>query len=127
MEVKFAEMIDMKVNEKTVDLQNRLDFMVYENGEIKDRLDKIEKELKDCQEQIQDERSIVKAAIQKSNYNEQFSRKNNLKIMGIQVLGEASVQELTQRVITLIRAKTQGTIDPAEIVAIYRIPSKTVA
>lgn len=124
MEVKFAEMIDMKVNEKTVDLQNRLDFTVYENGEIKDRLDKVEKELKDCQEQILDERSIVQAAMQKSNYNEQFSRKNNVKVMGIQVLGEESEQELTERVITLIWAKTQVNIDPAEIVAIHRIPSK---
>ena len=74
METKLILLVEKQVEEqlkeKTIELNNRLDYMVYENSEIKDKLDKMEKEL-------QKERENTQYAIEKSNYNEQYSRKNN--------------------------------------------------
>ena len=36
--------MEEQLKEKTTELNNRLDYMVYENSEIKDKLDKMEKE-----------------------------------------------------------------------------------
>lgn len=124
MEEKLTKIVDEKVKEKNEDLNNRLDYMVFENGEIKDRLDKVEKELKGCQEQLGEEKTNTQTAIQKSNYNEQYSRKNNVKVMGIQETENESEQNLMKEVISLVRGVANVNIEPYEIMAIHRIPSK---
>lgn len=114
---QVEEKVQEKVDEKVTELHNRLDFMVYENGEIKDRLDKVE-------EQLEKEKEKTKSAIEKSNYNEQYSRKNNVKILGITVLEEETEAKLQAKVISIAKKKINVDIDPSEIVAIHRIPSK---
>lgn len=117
MEGKLTKLVEMEVKERTVELNNRLDFMVYENGEIKDRLYKVEEEL-------QKERETMHEALEKSNYNEQFSRKNNVKIMGIKDLEHETEASLTDKVISVLKEEAKVDIETSEIMAIHRIPSR---
>ena len=121
METKLILLVEKQVEEqlkeKTTELNNRLDYMVYENSEIKDKLDKMEKEL-------QKERENTQYAIEKSNYNEQYSRKNNTKILGVRNMADETEDKLTEVVINMVKEKANVDLDPADIVAIHRIPSK---
>ena len=91
--------------------------MFFENVEIKERLDKVESKLKKQKEK-------TKAAFEQSNYNEQFSRKNNVKIMGVEGLGDETDSNLTAEIIDIVKQKTNVDIDPSDIVALHRIPSR---
>lgn len=109
--------VEEKVNERVAELNDRLDHMTYENGEIKDRLDKVEGELKK-------EKERTRSAIEKSNFNEQYSRKNNVKILGVAQQTNETESNLTTKVISLVKEKADVDIVQSEIVAIHRIPSK---
>ena len=111
------EEVKEKVKETVTELNNRLDFIVFENVEIKERLDKVESKLKKQKEK-------TKAAFVQSNYNEQFSRKNNVKIMGVEVLEDETDSNLTAEIIDIVKQKTNVDIDPSDIVALHRIPSR---
>lgn len=112
--------IEEKVKEKTTKLNDRLDHMTYENGEIKDRLDKVEEDFKNEKEET---KSAIESAIEKSNYNEQYSRKNNVNILGIVHLRDETESKLRTEVLSIVKEKTDVDIDQSEIVAIQRIPS----
>lgn len=73
LEKKVAEEIEKKVEqklkEKTEELKNRLAMFVYENWQLKEEVGTL--------------KNSAEEALQRSNYNEQYSMKNNVKIMGI--------------------------------------------
>ena len=114
-------MVEEEVKDKMTvhltELNDRLDNMVFENGDIKDRLDKVENQLKK-------EKERTKSALERSNYNEQFSRKNNVKIMGVEVLEDETEVKLTAEILRIIKEKIDVDIEASEIVTIHRIPSK---
>ena len=121
LETKIRKYVDEKVEEKVkervTELNDRLDHVTYENGEIKDRLDKVERELKK-------EKERTRSAIEKSNYNEQYSRKNNVKILGVPDLTNETEMKLKTEVLSIVKEKTDVEIELSEIVAIHRISSK---
>ena len=121
MEAKIKTMVEEEVKEKVTDqlteVNDRLDSMVFENSEMKDRLDKVEKKLKK-------EKERTKTALERSNYNEQFSRKNNVKIMGVEYIDDETEARLTEKVLHIIKEKTDVDIKLSEIIAIHRIPSR---
>ena len=61
--------------------------MQFENNELKDKFKNLEKSTEANKESAKEElgeiNSLAKEAMKKANYNEQYSRKNNIKIMGI--------------------------------------------
>ena len=64
-----------------------------------------------------------KNALLKTNYNEQYSRKNNIKIMDVNQSPNETIEELTTKVCHL--ASKQGlTVEPSKIMAIHRIPGR---
>ena len=64
-----------------------------------------------------------KVALQKANYNKQYSCKNNIKIMDIQEKDAEKEQELTATVSRLFAAKNVQ-VSPSKIVTIHRIPGR---
>ena len=64
-----------------------------------------------------------KVALQKGNYNKQYSCKNNIKIMDIQEKDAEKEQELTATVSRLFAAKNIQ-VSPSKIVTIHRIPGR---
>ena len=65
----------------------------------------------------------MQEALEKSNYHEQFSRTNNIKILGIKDLENENETKLTERVISLFKDKAKVEVEPSEIISIHRIPS----
>ena len=64
-----------------------------------------------------------KDALAKANYNEQYSRKNNFKIMNVKESAGENIETLTTQVCDMLHYKGV-TLDKANIVAIHRIPGK---
>ena len=98
LEKKVAEEIEKKVEqklkEKTEELNNRLDMLVYENLQLK--------------EEVETLKNSAEEALQRSNYNEQYSRKNNVKIMGIAELTDETEESLTDKVLWNTSHQGQG-------------------
>ena len=67
--------------------------------------------------------SRSKSALCKSNYNEQYSRKNNVKVMDVTEKPNETEHDLIETVSTLFKKK-DVTIEPSKIMAIHRIPGK---
>lgn len=98
LEKRLEKEIEKKVNERTADITGRLDLITFENVELKDRIDKMDKDMKDYEERLGNSDSLAKIAMQRSNENEQYSRKNNIKIMGIPEQDSETVESLTDHV-----------------------------
>ena len=111
--------IALKVEEKTKDLEDRVRHLERENTSLSNQLAETNARMKDIKDT--DIRSNV--ALQEANYNEQYSRKNNIKIMGIQEKEAETEQELTETVSSLFDAKNIQ-VSPSKIVAIHRIPGR---
>ena len=62
-------------------------------------------------------------ALEKSNQNEQYSRKNNLKIMDIREEAGEDESTLLSKVSDLL-SHQDVTLTPQEVIAIHRIPGK---
>ena len=80
LEVKIQNEIETKVQkavkDKTTELSDRLDSLTLENVQLRESLEKAETKMKANE-------TLAQKAMQKGNYNEQYSRKNNIKIMGV--------------------------------------------
>ena len=112
-----------KVEEQTKGVIKRLETLEKENAQLKKELEsqktsteKLKKDIETC-----DNRS--KMADSKANYNEQYSRKNNIKFMDVPVLPSENEQTLTKTICELVKQK-DITMDPFKILAIHRIPGK---
>lgn len=125
MLVTLNKTVDKKVKEKTTDLEERIKSLEFENQNLKDRLTKTEKDLKTCEENTKACEKLAISSAQKSNYNEQYSRKNNIKIMNIEEAENETETKLIHTVCTELLAKGNVDLNPDDIVAIHRIPGKT--
>ncbi|KAK3094203.1 hypothetical protein FSP39_025407 [Pinctada imbricata] len=125
----------MKEQRKEFDhkIKEANDLNRKERSKMQDEIDKLRLENEDLREnlsakraEIGELRDISEAAIEKAsearrwaNYNQQYSRKNNVKVYGLQeVRGENTGDE----VIKLLKDKSDTTLLPEEIVAAHRIP-----
>lgn len=62
--------------------------------------------------------------MQKGSYNEQYSRKSNIKIMDVTEEHEETAEILTDNILTILYRKAGVAVDPRNIVAIHRFPGK---
>ena len=108
--------ISLKVDEKTKDLNKKISSLEEENVSLRAELKSINDKIK-----VIDNRS--KSAFSMSNYNEQYSRKNNVKVMDIKESGSETEASLLSEVQTVFD-KEGVTLDPNTIQAIHRIPGK---
>ena len=60
----------------------------------------------------------------KSNYNEQYSRKNNVKILNIQENRDENEDSITKSVTSILKTHAGVDLLLTDIVAIHRIPTK---
>ena len=118
--------ISLKVEEKTKGIMQKLESVQKDNDGLKKEIVALKREWKDQQKKITEANTRSKEAHCKANYNEQYSRKNNVKIMDIPVSkpeGETE-DDLIFEVSSLLK-KENIDIDRSKIVAIHRIPGKT--
>lgn len=117
-------LLDSKIKEKTKELTERVESLKYENGDLKDRLKEAEKDLKSYKARLTNCEKLALNSAQKSNFNEQYSRKNNVKLLNIPEESDETEQTLTHIVTSELLSKANVDVDPDDILAIHRIPGK---
>ena len=76
-------MIDIKTEEKLKPLKQPISDVDEENKLLKHDIVQLKIEIKALKKQQNGTEPISKQSLIKANYNEQYSRKNNIKIMDI--------------------------------------------
>jgi len=120
--------IEQMINEKVNDMQSKMDSLDFENKSLREKIEHLEKtnEIKNktINEQIEKTYGISKTAHKKANYNEQYSRKNNIKILNIPEAKEENEITLAKTVGQILKTHTEVDLQPIDIVALHRIPTK---
>ncbi|KAK3094603.1 hypothetical protein FSP39_003922 [Pinctada imbricata] len=102
-------------------LKGEIDDMRVENEELRELIAEKRFELMEVEKTARTAIKKADEARKWANYNEQYSRKNNVKIFGL----KESEKENTEKEVTTFLKKEAGiTVNPEEIVAVHRIPGK---
>ena len=120
----LKKLIEEKIKEKLEDLEDRVKSLQFENGNLKDRAIQAEKDLKVQKDRLTAFEKIALTSAQRSNYNEQYSRKNNVKILNIPESAHETEQTLTEQVCSTLLSKGNVDLDIDDITALHRIPGK---
>ena len=83
----------------------------------------LKNEIKALKKQQNETETRSKQSLIKANYNEQYSRKNNIKIMNIREKQKETEEDLITEVCGIMQDKGVP-LDPQKIMAIHRIPGK---
>lgn len=125
---KVEEQVREKVRERTEELHNRLDFLTFENAEMKEKLDTANKTIlefqAECTERMLKSEEMARNAMRKANFNEQYSRKNNFKLLGVKEQENETTDTVSREVCALLEVKAGISLRPEQIIAIHRIPGK---
>lgn len=128
LEKKLTSFINTKIKEETKELQDKIGSLEFENAELKSKLDqmktKMDQHLENSQEQIEKNKLMAQEANKRANYNEQYSRKNNVKILNVPVKKNETEDVLITSVQNIL-GKHEITLEKEQIIAIHRIPGKT--
>lgn len=95
----LIDIIDAQKNE-IENLKSKIHEMTTENEEFK---------------------KMAQSAMSKANWNEQYSRKNNIKVHGVKEQAAENTKAVVQ---TLIKENTNATLNDEDIIAIHRIPGR---
>ena len=108
--------IDIKVQEKTKKWKEEVDMLREENYQLKLKIIDMKKDNQTFQK-------TANLALEKSNYNEQYSRKNNIKIMDVREEAGETETTLMHKVSDLL-GQQEVTLSPNQVVAVHRIPGR---
>lgn len=95
----LIETIDAQKNE-IENLKSKINEMTTENEELK---------------------KMAQSAMSKANWNEQYLRKNNIKVHGVKEQAAENTKAVVQK---LIKENTNATLNDEDIIAIHRIPGR---
>ncbi|KAH3851343.1 hypothetical protein DPMN_093823 [Dreissena polymorpha] len=118
----FEKLVDHNVQEVKEKVDS-LEFKYQSLQEHVTQLGKQHEELESMEIQMSKTNDLAKEANKKANYNEQYSRKNNVKIMDVKIDGDESSETLITNVPNPFN--NQGVIlEKQDIMAIHRIPGR---
>ncbi|WAQ95622.1 hypothetical protein MAR_028312 [Mya arenaria] len=125
MKAKIDTDIEKLVNIKTKGLEDKINSLEFDNNALKEKLDSSKsyytQEIDRLKDKANENGRISREASKKANYNEQYSRKNNIKIMDIKEDGNETEALLSTKVIDILG--DQGIkLESHQFVAIHRIP-----
>lgn len=127
LQEKVDKSIDKIVDERTKEIQNKIDFLEFNDTQMKEEVDslrkKYEKSLENLEEKVRKHELISMEANKRSNRNEQYSRKNNVKVMNVTEGDKETEAELTKK-LQDIMLEHDVKLEENQIVAIHRIPTK---
>ena len=127
LEEQMKNNIMTTVNEKCEHLQSQIESVTFENNLLKDRMknmdELIENNNYEMKEKIKENLQKVNEVTKMANYNEQYSRKNNFKIMDIVEENYETEEVLTEKVSSVLN-KQGVNLSKEEIIAIHRLPTK---
>lgn len=118
LETELEKKLEGKLKEKTAELNDRLDGLVFENVQLREEVDSLKNSQSECEK-------YTKEAMERSNRNEQYSRKNNVKIMGVEEQESETEESLTERVTNILAAVAKVKVEETKLMALHRIPGKS--
>ena len=118
----FRKEFNQKLFEKTSKQTEAIENLSRENQNLRELISEQRIIIKELETHVSDNEMIAKEALKMSNYNEQYSRKFNIKVMNYP---EKPEENLRNEFITkIVKDKLNVTVVPSEIQAIHRIPGK---
>ena len=116
--------IDIKIKEKTETIKKEIEQLNKDIESIRSENIKLKNDLSEAKKNNEETAKIAKQGLQKANQNEQYSRKNNVKILNIEEQTDEDEGKLMNTVGELLHRQSVH-ITPGQIVAIHRIPDKS--
>jgi hypothetical protein len=107
--------------ERTGKLQDQLDSLMIENENIRERIRAKDKIIESLEERVQDNTNRSIEALKLANYNEQYSRKHNIRMVNFP---EKKGEILRDEFVNLVKTELKVEIQPSDVQAIHRIPGK---
>lgn len=102
-------------------LQDQIDGLVMENEVLREKIAEKNREIKEQKTTITEAMRIAQEAQVRSNYNEQYSRKTNVKIYGLK---EEQKENSSAETIRMLNEVANVELRDDEIVAAHRIPGR---
>ena len=122
--VTLEKMIDLKIKDRTQEMEEKLRSLEFENKNLKNSVVKAETGLAPYKTRLAQCEKLTRASAQKSNYNEQYSRKNNVKLLNIKEAEAETEAVLTEKVVTELLSNGNVDLGLSDITAIHRISGK---
>ncbi|VDI48105.1 Hypothetical predicted protein [Mytilus galloprovincialis] len=115
------EEFNTKLRERTGKLKDELDALNIDNENFKERLRIKDRQIEELQEKVADcnHRSID--ALKSANYNEQYSRKHNIRMVNFP---EERNENLRDVFVKMVKKDLNVEMEPSDVIAIHRIPGK---
>ncbi|KAK3097281.1 hypothetical protein FSP39_008330 [Pinctada imbricata] len=101
------------------DLIERIDRLHLENETLKETISAKSKQIREMEVNVKEALKIAKRAESKSNFNEQYSRKSNIKIFGVEEKERENTNEVVR---SMMKDVAKIDVSESEIVACHRIP-----
>ncbi|KAK3084898.1 hypothetical protein FSP39_020985 [Pinctada imbricata] len=111
---------DERIREKTGVLSDQIDGLEMDLEGLREKVEEQKKEIRSLRDELADSSHQSREALRMANFNEQYSRKNNLKVLNWK---EENGEDLRKGLIEKVK-KVGVEIQPWEINAIHRIPGK---
>lgn len=114
-----AEKRETQLKTKIDRLTTDVDKLTMENETLREKLCEANKNNRELRKEMREVSDLATFSAVKANYNEQYSRKNNIKIYGIQ---ETKGENIVDVIKSTLKKKGGVDIDPRDIEAVHRIP-----
>ncbi|CAC5380451.1 unnamed protein product [Mytilus coruscus] len=120
-EKNLSEKVEAKVRETTGKLQDQMDSLMIDNENLRERVRAKDKTIERLEEQVNDNNNRAIEAIKLGNYNEQYSRKHNIRMLNYP---ERPNEVLRDEFVNMVKKELKVDIKPDDVQAIHRIPGK---
>ena len=122
---EFETSIETKIEEKVTEVRNemqeKIDALAIENEDLKRKIQVLHTTTTSVRKDLNETGRLTKQALINSNFNEQYSRKNNIKVFNFP---RKEKQNLRQDFIKTVKDDLKVELEERDVVAIHRIPSK---
>ena len=119
-ESKLETKFETKLTQVTNNMQEKIDALSLENENLKGQLDATKNVLGNVKTTLNRNVILTKDPTIQSNYNEQYSRKNNIKVFNMK---KRDKQNLREDFIDLVKKDLNVDLELRDVVAIHRLPS----
>ena len=127
LEDRMKEEIKRQIQEKCEKLETIIESLQFENDKLKDKLEsnlkQMTERINETEAKVENQEQQTREAIKLGNHNEQFSRKNNIKIMNVEEEPSENEEKLTEKVCSVL-SKQGVDLQKEEIIAIHRLPRR---
>ncbi|KAH3753389.1 hypothetical protein DPMN_188025 [Dreissena polymorpha] len=127
LEETMVKRIDTEVKNVTNTFKEQIAGLEFKNEQLKQKIDELKcsstKAIRDLQTQVDKNYDTSRDALKLANYNEQYSRKNNVTIMNVQKPPQESESCLIQTISNILKTSADIELKAEDIVAIHRIPT----